>query len=547
MSGKFLYYLATIITLAFSCFWGGEMARADTQPEEDLSILEEVTSVSKLYDVQPTDWAFQALQSLVERYSCITGYPGGRYRGDHAMTRFEFAASLNFCLDRVTELISSSTANLVTRQDLTILQRLQEEFAAELVNIQGKINFLETRTAELEVNQFSTTTKISGFIFIGFDTVLSGGEDVVDSLNEKTLLFVSTSFTGRDLLITTLADSNVAFKNIAPFNNGTDVGPTREGTSIWVFGGPTNGTLFVPQIEYIFPLIDHEDEQFYITLAANFGFNTGRLFISNSLLSWEGYKINSGPVSTFGQLNPFYRLGGGQGAVVNYRRGPVLLTGVYLASQGASPQAGEGLFNGDYTAVGQVTWTPSSKFAMALSYGNSYFTPGRFAFNNEKKIDENSPGFVGSALANRFDNAGVFFDEDVPVLSNSYGIQAFYQIDPKLVLGAFATKIDARIIDRGNADIWSYALSITFPDLGKEGNVGGLIVGVEPTLTGLEIDGKAVGDFQRDTSFHIEAFYEHEVNDHISITPGVIWITAPNQDASNEDFVLGTIRTTFSF
>lgn len=42
----------------------------------------QVTSVSQLSDVQPTDWAFQALQSLVERYGCIAGYPNGTYRGN---------------------------------------------------------------------------------------------------------------------------------------------------------------------------------------------------------------------------------------------------------------------------------------------------------------------------------------------------------------------------------------------------------------------------------------------------------------------------------
>lgn len=58
---------------------------AAAQPENlaepvDISIdnpvgMSQVTSVSQLSDVQPTDWAFQALQSLVERYGCIAGYP----------------------------------------------------------------------------------------------------------------------------------------------------------------------------------------------------------------------------------------------------------------------------------------------------------------------------------------------------------------------------------------------------------------------------------------------------------------------------------------
>ena len=48
--------------------------------------LGQVTSVSQLSDVSPTDWAFQALQSLIERYGCISGYPDGTFRGNRAMT-----------------------------------------------------------------------------------------------------------------------------------------------------------------------------------------------------------------------------------------------------------------------------------------------------------------------------------------------------------------------------------------------------------------------------------------------------------------------------
>jgi hypothetical protein len=90
----------------------------------DAASMNQVTSVSQLSDVRPTDWAFQALQSLVERYGCIAGYPDGTYRDNRALTRYEFAAGLNACLDQVTKLIGSSTANFVTREDLAVLERL---------------------------------------------------------------------------------------------------------------------------------------------------------------------------------------------------------------------------------------------------------------------------------------------------------------------------------------------------------------------------------------------------------------------------------------
>ena len=122
----------------------------------------QVTSVSQLSDVQPTDWAFQALQSLVERYGCIAGYPDGTFRGNRALTRYEFAAGLNACLDRVNELIATATAQGVTREDLATLQRLQAEFATELVTLRGRVDTLEAATSELEANQFSTSTKLVG-------------------------------------------------------------------------------------------------------------------------------------------------------------------------------------------------------------------------------------------------------------------------------------------------------------------------------------------------------------------------------------------------
>ncbi|MGB3636575.1 MAG: iron uptake porin, partial [Rivularia sp. (in: cyanobacteria)] len=85
---KFLFLLS-------SCF----CFLSITSPVKAESGMSQVTNVNQLSDVQPTDWAFQALQSLVERYGCIAGYPNGTFRGNRAMTRYEFAAGLNACLD----------------------------------------------------------------------------------------------------------------------------------------------------------------------------------------------------------------------------------------------------------------------------------------------------------------------------------------------------------------------------------------------------------------------------------------------------------------
>jgi flagellin-like hook-associated protein FlgL len=115
-----------------------------------------------LSDVSPRDWAYEALRSLVERYGCIAGYPDGTFRGNRSMSRYEFAAGLNACLQQVERLIASSTSEFVTQNDLGTLQRLMDEFNTELTTLGTRVDKLEGRVAFLEDHQFSTTTKLSG-------------------------------------------------------------------------------------------------------------------------------------------------------------------------------------------------------------------------------------------------------------------------------------------------------------------------------------------------------------------------------------------------
>jgi Ni/Co efflux regulator RcnB len=109
----------------------------------------QVTSVSQFDDVRPTDWAYQALSNLIERYGCVAGYPDGTFKGGRAMTRFEAAALLNACLDRVTEVTDE-------------LKRLMAEFEKELAVLKGRVDGLEAKVGQLEAQQFSTTTKLRG-------------------------------------------------------------------------------------------------------------------------------------------------------------------------------------------------------------------------------------------------------------------------------------------------------------------------------------------------------------------------------------------------
>ena len=114
--------------------------------------MNQVTSVNELRDVQPTEWAYEALKSLVERYGCIVGYPDRTFRGDRALSRWEFAAGLNACMNVMERLLQENVA--VLREDIDKLKQLAQQFEQELAVMGARIDNLEIRTAYLEDHQF---------------------------------------------------------------------------------------------------------------------------------------------------------------------------------------------------------------------------------------------------------------------------------------------------------------------------------------------------------------------------------------------------------
>ncbi|ELS05482.1 putative S-layer protein [Xenococcus sp. PCC 7305] len=514
--------------------------------EDDPLRLDQVTNVNQLRDVSPTDWAYEALRSLVDRYGCIVGYPDQTFKGNQALSRYEFAAGLNACLNQIERLIASSEA--VLQEDLETINQLMQEFEAELVTIAGRVDSLDARVAFLEDVQFSTTAKLRGFVTFGLTDWFSGDGDTETVLQDEAIMFISSSFTGKDKLEVALLANSFRIPDFDTPNNGINES-TREGNLNAAFEDATGGRGNVVQennfrlstVEYTFPVIDRENVKSLFTVFANRRFASAGRDIGNE---WLG---PSKTVSAFAKRNPIFRLGGREGGILRFKFGDKVRFGAsYQGNFSNNPDEGQGFFNGNYYIVGQTVITPTDNLAFALTYVNTYTTPGNFKFSR-RKFNPNSPGGIGTGLANRFDNEGVFFDENVPVISNAYGFQGFYQVTPMINIGAFATKIDSRIIGRGDADIWSYAGLLTLSDLFKEGNTGGFVVGVEPYLADLDARVDSNENFKNDTSLHIEAYYQHKLNKRISITPSVIWITAPNQNRDNEDIVVGTVQTVFAF
>ncbi|MEG4457942.1 iron uptake porin [Microcoleus sp. N9_A1] len=484
-------------------------------PAQPSGTMSQVTSVTQLSDVRPTDWAFQALQSLVERYSCIVGYPDGTYRGNRALTRYEFAAGVNACLDSITQLIGS-TGNLVTRDDLAILQRLQEEFAAELATLRGRVDGLEARTAELEANQFSTTTKLAGeAIFAVSDTFGDGvgleDDETVTNFGYRVRLNFNTSFTGRDLLRTRLQAVNTARYDRA----------TATGTNMarLAFDGDDGSQFTLDELYYRFPV------------------GRATVFVGPKGLDLDeiadqastfGNSTSSGSLSRFGVRNPaVFRGPQGAGASVSFNLGSLRATAGYLAGDGDAPNPadGRGVFDGSFSALGQIGFF-SRPFDLGLTYTRKYNRAG----------DVSLMGGVGSALANRP------FDQS-PTASDNYGVQVNFKPSSRFQIGGWYGYTKAEQLRGGNNDatIQNGAITVALGDFARQGNVLGFVFGVPPKVTESDVARN------RNTSYHLEGFYRFQVNDFISVTPGVYVILNPEHNNNNEDIWVGLLRTTFSF
>ncbi|NEQ72423.1 MAG: iron uptake porin [Okeania sp. SIO2C9] len=506
---------------------------AQTSDEyDDLSELDQVNSVSQLSDIQPTDWAFQALQSLVERYGCIAGYPDGTYKGNRAMTRYEFAAGLNTCLDRMTELIGQSTVDLATREDMAAVQRLVEEFAPELATLRGRIDVLEARTAELEANRFNGTTTIFGGEVIFGLTNGFGGEDVVNAFggrgdgdnntifNYLVRLQTATTFTGKDRLRIELGAANFSSRSFAGSQSfNTDM-------AILSYQTNTDDEFQIFKLEYRFPAFG--DRVVFTFRPVNFSLNS--VLTANS----PYFDAGRGSISRFTDSSPIFKIGrldsglGFDWLITDKVRLQVAYGTRDSENPGNGPTGQGGITDAGHSAMGvQFLTVPFDNVLTGVTYINAYSEDGY--------LDT----FTGSLNADTSGGLGL------PANINAVGGTVQWRVWEKITLGAWGGWVFTNYINSdAHATSNTYLFSVGMSDpFGRQGDLFAVLFGKPLKL----VDGDNGIEEDEDTSYHIETFYRYKVNDYITITPGVFVVTNPEHNEDNETIVIGVLRTTFRF
>ena len=555
---------------------GGSEDQSGSLDSDEMS---QITNVQQLRDVSPTDWAYEALRSLVDRYGCIAGFPNQTYRGNQPLTRYEFAAGLNSCLNQIERLIAS---NDIDSTDLATIERLSQEFESELATIEGRVDELESRTAVLEDNSFSTTTKLLGNLFLNVTGATADGDVLAETVSLDapfnlrragrdanndpivttieddpeitysyyTWLNFSSSFTGQDNLNIQL----VAGNGNSPANNFVSAGLYNTfGTPFTDQTGTASGSSDVELREafYDFPI----GEKLRVVVGPRI--NWYRYFDNNA---YTFFLTGAGSFNSSGGtlVNPIDR---GSGAVVTYDFNDLLTFKLgYLGENteflpaaffNTSSDPNKGLFSATQTLTAEIDFAIAERANIRLMYTRATLDNNQPIFDGDGNltgfgvggatgepiygvVDDGFGGTIGDAPADTF---SVNFDW---AIIDSLGIFGRYNY------GSTSIRPRNPDLENGEVNAQAFQIGVAFPDLGKEGALGTLSFVVPFDVTDGEeflVSGSGDGG----TQYDFEATYNFPVNDNISLLPAFYWIANPNNFDDNPDIYVGNLRMQFRF
>ena len=521
----------------------------------------QVTSVTQFSDVKPTDWAYQALSNLVDKYGCVAGYPNGTFKGGQPLTRFEAAALLNSCLDRVTEITDE-------------IQRLQQDFAKELAVLKGRVDGLEKKVGQLEATQFSTTTKLEGDTYWTIGASSFGGtgggatsstqnSSAYNNANYGALSFnydlrlnLKTSFTGKDLLYTRLRAGNYKGSSFggSPYSLGA-LDRAFPGNNTSGFAS-TNNSIYLDRLYYRFPV----GKVFTAAIgpvARNTEFLGTSPFYYGDHNGLDFFQLHGAP-------GTYNKATGGTFALIwkqPVKKGkPYFTASTSLVSPGSFSGDAQGTTDNSGTVVstnsgGILNSSSADSWLTQLAYVKDQWKAafawrfgkcgGESNYQNRRGTQAavaaelcNTSGVTSIPYSNNFALSWAWQPKKtgtlIPSLSLGYGYSAYSQTGtmPQAgtqygALGTFNNVggLNPRTYPGvGNiAATQSWTTALQWKDAFKKGNSAGMAVGQPSFVTATRN-----GQTPQDGNYAWEWWYKFQVSDNISVTPALFYLSNPS-------------------
>jgi len=496
---------------------------------------EQATSITQFSDVQPTDWAYQALSNLIERYGCVA--------------------------DRITEVTDE-------------LKRLLKEFEKELAVLKGRVDGLEAKVGELEATQFSTTTKLQGEATFVLGGVKASGSGVplssIPGTNPGSLgprqgvkkynalygattfsyevrLNFLTSFTGKDLLYTRLRTGNFA----NAFNGD---GLNLTALSYASNGIPSSNSVGIDRLYYSFPV----GRDFSILVGPK-ARNTEHLGVTPTLYGrGKGVEIldlftHYGVPGTYNKATGSM-LSGLWRQNVKKGQGRFSVSASYVAPQGSVGTAYDGNpYAKSSTEGGIGTDASRASFLAQLAYSAPQWgVAAAYRYGQAGSNFRRGTNFVAS-------NSWFLANGD----SNSLGLNAWWQPNqsgfiPSISAGWGLNSLSGNSYSSSEAGVQyadpyvsqsqSWFVGLQWDDAFIKGNALGMAVGQPTFATSLNKGtNRTISTFSNDGNYAWEWWYKFQVTDTISVTPAIFYLSNPLGQLTNSRNSNGSINRSNSF
>jgi Carbohydrate-selective porin, OprB family/S-layer homology domain len=455
--------------------------------EEDSAATSPVLSVDELSDVRPTDWAFQSVKTLIERYGLMN--ESKLFRGDRPLTRFEFARALSVVMEQV--------APIATTDDIKMIRKLQELYREALTDVQLRLTDLENRESLLTSRDFSTTTKLSGMS----DHILTNGSsDSKGTVVSRVRVNLDTSFGGKDLLVTQFEAGNngldaVGLNQVRQGGRLASIGSLVDGGGLDAVGVAPG--LRLRKLYYSFPL----SKTFQLTVGSVIppsDFIDRNTFANNSGRNFASRFFMNNPLIV---QNPVERVGGA-GVVAEWAlRKEMTLRGLLVSAGSNDSQVG--LFRDQYQATLEGEYRfPTKPITVRVQYTN--------AITNGSQI--NAVGVSGEWAASR--QVGAF---------------------ARLGIGQYSG-FNTALRSQFDATPLTWSIGGILRNFVIPGSKAGLAIG-QPFAT------NAVGNA---TQTNVEAYFGLLLNDRINFTPSILYVINPDNQVAPSVWQWG-VRMSFEF
>jgi len=466
------------------------------------------------------------------------------------MTRYEAAALLNACLDRVTETTDE-------------IQRLQADFAKELAVIKGRVDKLEKKVGTLESTQFSTTTKLEGDTYWTIGAAQFGGSGgnnraanspafnntnyAATTFNYDLRLNLRTSFTGKDLLYTRLRAGNYLLSAFSgsPYSL-TSLDRAFPGSDNSGYA-TLNNTFYLDRLYYRFP-VGKVFTAAIGPMARNTEFLGTAPFYYTDHSGLDFFQLHGAP-------GTYNKATGSTFALIwkqPVKKGkPYFTASTSLVSPGANAADTDGRYAtstirsggilGSYSAdswLTQIGYVKNNwKATVAYRYGKcgnvSNYTNRRgtsaaaaallcnpstsFSSTEEYQSFAAWTDNIGFTLAWQPKKTGTI----VPSISLGYGYSAYSQGYTSPNSGTYYNGINGGVGNIAATQSWTAAFQ--WSDAIKKGNTAGMAVGQPSFVTALR-NGKT----PQDGNYAWEWWYKFKVSDQISVTPTFFYLSNPS-------------------